>query len=83
MCNKRFSDHRNVTRHMNIHKDDKLFSCKIWRESVSLLEDLALHIQTHSGEHETRYICNIGGEGFSQFYLLDEHFTSHTKRNIF
>jgi KRAB domain-containing zinc finger protein len=83
ICNKRFSDHRNVLKHMNIHKDDKLFSCKICGESFSLHDDLALHIQTHSGEHATRYICNICGEGFSQCYLLDEHFTSHTKRNVF
>ncbi|XP_067665313.1 myoneurin-like isoform X1 [Haliotis asinina] len=80
ICNKSFSDKKNLSKHIKIHSQSG-FSCEFCLKKYSTKSNLQGHMRVHSGDRP--FSCEFCGKNFSTYCVMRVHLHTHTGEKPF
>ncbi|XP_065563791.1 zinc finger protein 813-like isoform X2 [Artemia franciscana] len=81
VCDKIYSEARNLKRHQRLHRGEKPFKCDVCDKTFSQAEHSNLHQRVHTGEKPFK--CDICDKTFSHSANLNTHQRLHTGEKPF
>ncbi|XP_077295696.1 zinc finger protein 639-like isoform X2 [Arctopsyche grandis] len=76
-CNSKLFNKRSISMHMARHLQPSAFECRICKMSVTRLETLKQHVQTHFPHSEKLFQCDQCDKGFGSMDSLKKHKLGH------
>ncbi|CAH0564687.1 unnamed protein product [Brassicogethes aeneus] len=81
LCEKGFSSKRDLTDHVNVHKNIKNFKCPICDKAFRTKQNVAKHLPIHSEKRP--YKCTLCDKSFKKQSILRKHSFTHLKDRPF
>jgi KRAB domain-containing zinc finger protein len=70
-CNKSFTGHHNLKRHLQSHKNTKSKMCEVCSKVLANMDCLRTHLRIHTGEKP--YPCDVCGQTFRSASIMNFH----------